>query len=120
MPDDIIKAESELSSMDSSLNFEAAEVPLAVPDDDTYAPPKNPKSLGNPMAQSVSQAPPHVWQSCDHDLFLQVKTRESAVNSGVVFLLNLQSSLKQHSSEIPSASKWIDRISKSRIVLRAY
>jgi hypothetical protein len=53
------------------------------------------------------------WRNCkEFDPLTQVETKEKAVHDAITQLNEIHRSLRRHSPEVPSASKWIDRISK--------
>jgi hypothetical protein len=53
------------------------------------------------------------WRNCKKfDPLTQVEAKEKAVDDAITHLNEIHRSLRRHSPEVPSASKWIDRISR--------
>jgi hypothetical protein len=63
------------------------------------------------VAVDPSSSPPS-WRTCEKfDPLTQVETKEKAVKDAVTHLADIGRNLERHSSEVPSARKWIDKIS---------
>jgi hypothetical protein len=63
--------------------------------------------------------PKATWKHCKKfDPLIQVETKEKAVKDAFTHLDEIDRSLRRHSSEVPSASKWIERISRYPLLLK--
>lgn len=68
---------------------------------------KSAKVALNPSSSTPS------WRNCkEFDPLTQVKTKEKAVDNAIINLNRIHGSLRRHSPEVLSASKWVDRIGK--------
>ena len=67
-----------------------------------------------PANVTPEPSPPKVtWKHCKKfDPLIQVETKEKAVKNATTHLAEIDRSLRRHLSEVPSASKWIERISR--------
>jgi hypothetical protein len=97
-----VKAEFKSSpSPEARLSTPRVDNPLFVDEK------KSAKVVPGPSSSTPS------WKHCkEFDPFAQVETKEKAVHDSITHLNEIHRSLRRHSPEVPSASKWIDRIGK--------
>ena len=83
--------------------------------DDMEQDPSAPQ-VGRNRVWSVTPEPPDtdpVWRNCAHlNHSQQIEIKEQAVRDALVCLRDIERTLKQHSSQVTSTQKWLQRIGK--------